>query len=238
MPDYSQGKIYKLINNDTQQVYYGSTCTTLEKRLKGHKNSYNSWKHSPDKVKHTRSFDLFENNGEVEIELVENYPTDSKQKLEKRERVYIDANDCVNKNRPTRSREEWKENNREGILEYHKKYNEENKEKIYEQLSKEVKCKCGATVKMYNLSKHKKTHKHMKNIDKEQRNKEYWNAHKAKINKRRSAEIRCDTCNMTLNKSSLTRHNNSNYHKLMEKLLSLENSEEKRHAIDEFRKNT
>ena len=36
--DYSQGKIYKIVCNKTGLVYIGSTCKTLETRLKGHMN--------------------------------------------------------------------------------------------------------------------------------------------------------------------------------------------------------
>ena len=36
MPDYSKGKIYKLIDLETEECYIGSTCKTLRKRLEGH----------------------------------------------------------------------------------------------------------------------------------------------------------------------------------------------------------
>ena len=34
---YNQGKIYKLVCNITNEIYYGSTIQTLEKRLISHK---------------------------------------------------------------------------------------------------------------------------------------------------------------------------------------------------------
>ena len=40
MPDYSKGKIYKLISNHTDDIYIGSTCDLLSKRLYKHKKAF------------------------------------------------------------------------------------------------------------------------------------------------------------------------------------------------------
>lgn len=37
---YKNGKIYKLVSNATDDVYYGSTCMPLSKRLWYHKSAY------------------------------------------------------------------------------------------------------------------------------------------------------------------------------------------------------
>ena len=70
----------------------------------------------------------------------------------------------------------YHENNKGKVLEYHKKYNEENKEMIkekkekYYQKTKEIQaekakqaisCECGCTVRKADISKHKKTRKHI-----------------------------------------------------------------------------
>ena len=43
MPDYSYGKIYKIVSPSTGLVYIGSTCQTLSQRMTDHKKKYNRW---------------------------------------------------------------------------------------------------------------------------------------------------------------------------------------------------
>lgn len=108
MPNYSQGKIYKLTNTTTGEVYIGSTTKTLNTRLNGHKSKRNT----------CSSKKLFESGGDVIIELLENYPCDSKKRLETRERHYISdyaqrisLDKCVNQiGRMTRSERMTKKN--------------------------------------------------------------------------------------------------------------------------------
>jgi hypothetical protein len=45
MPNYQDGKIYKIICNITDECYIGSTCElTVARRLAGHVIDYKSWK--------------------------------------------------------------------------------------------------------------------------------------------------------------------------------------------------
>ena len=39
MPDYSQGKIYQILNTVTDDVYIGSTIQPLYKRMHGHRSN-------------------------------------------------------------------------------------------------------------------------------------------------------------------------------------------------------
>ena len=41
---YQSGKIYKIIDNTSDMIYIGSTCQTLEQRLKGHEQQFKSFK--------------------------------------------------------------------------------------------------------------------------------------------------------------------------------------------------
>ncbi len=81
--DYENGKIYKIYNKT--DVYYGSTIRTLEARLKRHE------------VDKTLTSSIIINNPPYCIELVENFPCDSRYTLERREYYYIKHNKCVNK---------------------------------------------------------------------------------------------------------------------------------------------
>ena len=77
MNKYQNGKIYKLTCDNSPLIYYGSTYLPLNKRLSKHK------------IQKTGSRELFEL-GNVSIHLIEEYPCNSKNELESRERIYIE----------------------------------------------------------------------------------------------------------------------------------------------------
>jgi hypothetical protein len=114
MSKYQKGKIYKLVNDEMpDKIYFGSTINDLNIRLSQHKSKSNK---STSKI-------LFEK-GNVKIILVEEYPCENRKQLEKKERNYIENNECINKNIPTRTLKEYNEDNKEKIKERIKKYNE------------------------------------------------------------------------------------------------------------------
>jgi hypothetical protein len=177
---YSRGKIYKLTSNDL--TYYGSTTQPLNVRIGGHKQHYNYYKNG--KRDYITSFKLFENEGVPEITLVEDFPCERKEQLHARERHFIENNECINKFIPTRTKKEWrnenkedistkskiyKENNKEHIKQKNKEYSELNKEKIKEYEKKrnqiETVCKCGLVIKGRNIQQHELSKKHLKFIE-------------------------------------------------------------------------
>jgi hypothetical protein len=130
MPDYQNGKIYKITSGDL--TYIGSTCEpTLARRLAGHVGKYKHWKDGKTKEKGT-SLPLIET-GQYEITLIELFPCGSKDELTARERFHIETNVCVNKVIPTRTMTEYRIDNRKVIIKQMKAYNEANKEKLSEQ---------------------------------------------------------------------------------------------------------
>ena len=144
MPDYQNGKIYKLYSPSKNLVYYGSTTQSLPQRLTEHIKHY---KHYNNNEKTFLSSFLVIECEDYKIELVEDYPCNNKQQLSKKEGEYIKTNECVNSNIAGRTIKEWHEDNKEYIsdkkLTYQrehkeqkaktaKKYYENNKEKIYE----------------------------------------------------------------------------------------------------------
>jgi len=122
--DYSKGKIYKLTTiHNPDLVYYGSTTNSLYKRKGSHKSSFKC------KNKVCSSIKLFELGiDDVEITLVESVICNNKEELHKRERFYIENNNCVNKVIPTRDYKEYYKQNKNKI----KEYQEQNKDKIKE----------------------------------------------------------------------------------------------------------
>ena len=102
--DYSQGKIYKIVCNKTGLIYIGSTCKTLDERLKRHEDDMtrfiNTRKYNPEKLKKvslcTSFFVLL--NKDYKIELIENYSCSSRLELEIKEcdymKLYPDSVNC------------------------------------------------------------------------------------------------------------------------------------------------
>ena len=94
---YQRGKIYKIISNQTNLVYYGSTIEeVLTNRLSGHRQQYKSWLNG--KHDYVTSFEIVKYQ-DCKIILVESYPCKTVYELTAREQYYIDNNTCVNKNK-------------------------------------------------------------------------------------------------------------------------------------------
>ena len=193
--DYANGRIYKIepiCEHDENEVYYGSTCQLLCKRMDSHRRDYKCWLNN--KRDKTSSYDLFEKYGieNCKIYLVELYPCDTKEELLAREGYYIKNNKCVNRYVAGRTRKQHYEDNKEILLEqrkpykkeyyyknlqkiqeYKKQHYEKNKEiiaektKIYRENNKDrlhakINCECGSEYSFVFKNKHLSTKKHIK----------------------------------------------------------------------------
>jgi len=174
MPDYQLGKIYKLTSHSNNLVYYGSTAQQhLSTRIAGHIKDYKLYLNN--KIHYVTSFEILKCD-DYKYELIEEYPCNNVYQLKKRERWYIQNNQCVNKCIPGRTQAEWREANREYLLEqkkqYHKnnpdkrlkqaqEYRTNNKDKIKAHNSEKIICQCGCEIRRSDLAKHKKTKKHI-----------------------------------------------------------------------------
>lgn len=141
MPDYKLGKIYAIRSHQTDQIYIGSTTETLCRRFDKHKSyiKENRYCSSCEILKYPDAY----------IELIELFPCSSKEELNKKEGEHIRANNCVNKYRPSVSKEEqkkeaseWWKNHPEKTKEYndkkkeyYKQYRQAHKNKIAEKQS-------------------------------------------------------------------------------------------------------
>lgn len=188
MPDYQKGKIYKIVSNTVEGVYYGSTADTLWSRFGTHKSDYNKWKKG--KRGYVTSFKFIEA-GDAEIILVEKYPCNDKIELKARERYYIENNDCVNKVIPNRTKKEYYQDNREKILEQKKEYRQGNIEKISEYL------------KEYYQDNKKKI---------SEQKKEYYKENKEKLKERQKLTFQCPCDGNHHNLQGRARHFRSQYH--------------------------
>ena len=128
MPDYKNGKIYKLWSLEGDDIYIGSTTVGLHKRLNNHKKPSNI----------CRSKLLFEKYKEVKIELIEEYACENKAQLNRREGEIIRLNKefIVNLRIAGRTRKEsskaYYDANLEGKKKLHSAYREANRDKINE----------------------------------------------------------------------------------------------------------
>ncbi len=156
MPDYSFGKIYKLVCKKTGMTYIGSTAEKrLKIRLSKHEEKYRSF--LKNKYHFVTSFKIIENK-DYELVLIENYPCNNKDELTLREKYYILNNECINRNIPKRTQAEYYQAKKEIIKSKFKVYYLKNKEKIL----KKHKCSCGGSYSMTSCKTHMQSHKHQK----------------------------------------------------------------------------
>ncbi len=168
MSKYKNGKIYKVVCDETNLTYYGSTIQPLFKRL---------WRH---KQKNEKNGCMTMKMTNPKIFLVEDYPCERKEQLLMRERYYIDNNECCNKLNCIRTEEEKQEhinktrynyNNSENGKKQKKKWELKNRDKIYKKKNEKrliarreeisTICICGGSYKKDHKARHEKTKKHI-----------------------------------------------------------------------------
>ena len=108
MNKYQNGKIYKIVDIGYNKCYIGSTTESLSQRMARHRDGYNACKRGVKNASKTRSIVLFDEYGieNCKIELLENYPCDSKEDLRSREGYYQEKHNCVNKQLASRTPKE------------------------------------------------------------------------------------------------------------------------------------
>ena len=148
MNKYENGKIYKIeaINGDEGDIYIGSTSQKLLcSRIAKHKHTYKQY--NINKKKRIRSYDIFDKYGadNCVITLLEIVNCKTKDELLARERFYIQSLKCVNKNIPSRTKQE-----------YNKQYKEIHRERYVENFA----CECGTICQVRRKSRHFQSKKH------------------------------------------------------------------------------
>jgi len=158
---YNNGKIYKILNTETDDVYVGSTCMELPDRMQHHINTQT-------RKQGRKLYQLMKTFGNhlFYIELVENYPCESKEALRQREGHYIKLMGNLNMCIAGRTKQEWMEENREHILTQNKEYYERTKEhkleyqkseKVTEWKNTKVECPCGGSYTKRHKAEHFKS---------------------------------------------------------------------------------
>lgn len=182
---YENGKIYCIKSDSNPNlIYIGSTTQPLSERLTQHKSNYKKWKNNTKN--YITSFEVvkFE---DCYIQLIENYPCDSKKELCRREGEHIRNMTTVNKEIPGRTIKEWKQDNKELIAQKIKEYNE----------------------------KHKEQKKQWYETNKEQiaqKKKQHYETNRDKIAQKKKEKIYCEFCDISICKDKMTRHEKSLKH--------------------------
>ena len=235
---YDNGKIYKIVSDQTDMIYIGSTTQLLHNRMAGHRRNLKH--HNKGNRKICSSFELLDKYSDCQIILIEDYPCKSKEELRSRERYHIENNKeiCVNINIPTRTQQEWLSDYKDYVCERGKKYYEDNKEiinKKHKQYYEDNKEKILLERKQYQNDNKEKIAEYQKEYKKEyqiknrdilsQQAKKYYEENKEEIKKKNRSQyennkkiIKCE-CGLELIEKSYKRHTGSQKHKnAMEKL--------------------
>ena len=214
MPNYQEGKIYKIYNTINDDIYIGSTTQKLCERMRQHRNDHKSKSSFNYPI-----YKAFREHG-VEnffIELIEKCPCNDKDELRRTEGEYIRSlKPSMNKAIAGRTTKEYYNDNKEhilqnnkaiylnnktNILEKHKTWREENKEAIqqyYEENKERI------------LNHNKQYRKNNKEYI-SQKEKEYREHNKDFIKAYSGEKITCE-CGCIVTRGHLARHKRSVKH--------------------------
>lgn len=177
MPDYKNGKIYAIKSKETDKIYIGSTCSSLKNRMCSHKSN---WKkiNGGGIVRTGTSCEILKYS-DAFIELIEEFPCNSKKELLDREGEIIkNTPNCVNTQIQGRTMAQYREDNKEKLKQYSVDYYYKNKEML--------------------INKYKEWYNSEKGVEYRQRH-----------NEKRKEKVICSICGCTVAKSGLYKHKKS-----------------------------
>ena len=173
-------KIYKLVDHVHGNIYVGSTMDTIQKRKYSHGSKYRHYLKKGGVKGFVSAFEVIKH-GNWDIELLEELdPNATPEEMRQRERHFMEQfENVVNKNVPSRTPEQYYQDNCETLLrkcrdKYHlikdkkREYYLANREKrlayaknryptIRETVLAKETCACGVTYCKQVMTKHKKT---------------------------------------------------------------------------------
>ena len=216
--DYQEGKIYKIYNTITDDIYIGSTTQKLCERMRQHRCDNRS-----EKRGHFLIYKAFREHG-VEnffIELVEKCPCNDKDELRRKEGEYIRAlKPSLNIRIEGRTKNEYYNDNRDILVEKSKEYAKQNREKVlekhrnYYQRTKEERKEYSKTYNE-NHKEEKREYDKQYNEDKKEsireRKKQYREANKERIATHKAEKIKCE-CGCMIARVNLAQHRRTKKH--------------------------
>ena len=200
--DYSKAKIYCIRNYNDSDVYVGSTCQPLSKRIADHRIAMNN--------KRDFNIQLYVKMREIGtdnfyIELLEEYPCKNQRTIESKEGEYIRNLSTLNKRIEGRTIEEWRKDNEEYLKEPLKNYYIKNKPKI-QQYKQQHYIDNKSKIQAY-----KKEYAKQNKQSLLEKSKKYYEENKEAVKLRINAKVRCE-CGEEITKANLLRHQRSKKH--------------------------
>lgn len=157
MVKYGNSKIYKLVSDETEKIYIGSTTRQLCKRMSEHRSKFNT--------KYGCASEEIMKYPDVRIILIENFPCQNREELLSREEYWRQQlkDIVVNKQSafgmdPTKKYNKWHLKNRDHLLKSKKEYRK-----------KQFNCDyCAISGTVNGKTQHERTKMHHANV-------EFWN---------------------------------------------------------------
>jgi len=201
--NYQNTIIYKIVCKDINitDTYVGHT-TNFDKRKNNHKTAcnnenlryyninvyqfirenggWNNWEMNKRQAETRERYWLEQLgatlNSYVPTRTREEYRQENREQLNEYQKEYYEANREIiiekqkkyqkeNKEIISEKNKEYRETNREQLNEYQKEYRKTNKDRISEKLKEKITCECGSIVRKNDLSRHRKSQKHLKYLD-------------------------------------------------------------------------
>jgi len=201
MPNYELGKIYRVWDDSFKKCYIGSTIDSLSCRMSKHRSAYKKW--LTGEGSHVRVYDLFTEYGlnHCNIELLENFPCNTRSELEAREGYHQRLNECINKNQAGRTTKEYNDDHKSKQKEYYETHKED-----ISNYGKEYRTRNADCI----LARHK-AYWHANKETLLEHKKDYYQSNKDKWNTQ--AEIMTCECGCEITRGSKSRHLKSDKHK-------------------------
>jgi len=164
------GRIYKIIHNQSNICYVGSTFDKLRYRFRTHKSKSNNTCIGKYIQKYGKK--------NFTIMLIKEYQVCDRKQLNAWEQLWINRLTCINeigsisflwinKLKKIYYDKKWREDNKEQIKKYRKKHYQKNKEKILKKRKEKIKCEsCNCMIIKHSIREHERTKKHINNIQK------------------------------------------------------------------------
>ena len=216
MSNYNNTVIYMIYKPDSDLNTYVGHTTNFKERVNKHRVRYNG-KDFPRC--NLQLYDYMRENGQFDdwkIEIITEYPCNSKREAEKKEQHFIDLfKSVLNSKRAYTTDEQtklgnklrcekYKRLNTKKVANYQKKYQESHKEEISLRQNKPIKCDiCGDFTSFQNIIRHKNSKKCKSFI--------YNESHKEEIllQHQQRGDIKCDICGVYRPKKNIVRHQKS-----------------------------
>ena len=187
MRDFPKGKIYMLRNSINDELYVGSTVSTLSTRLIKHKSESTHARNGMPIMKAMREL----GSENFSIELIEDFPCTNACDLHKREGYWIrhyntygsgynalisgrDKKEWTKEHAEhvAEQKKNWQKDNAEHVAEHKKHWAEQNRDKVnlrckeyYARIkNNKCVCECGVSIHERHKAKHQETPTHLKRM--------------------------------------------------------------------------